>query len=416
MDARSAVKHSTERYDLIEMMQANFFSLGGMLSEAWDPRILLTREAFGDYLGHLTRDGMVSIGGGPSTTTVATAAIAALRRRGVRHPLRCIALLRSPSQRGHRTLLVRPRPFTRSEARALRELATKNGFSLVLDPGWPEARARDVARRRLGSAAALTDDHPYNDSLATFGIGARPTGEAAGFLQRILVTQIELLLGFGVLLLGVPYLWRGRGAVARVLRPGPALAYCAALGFAYMGVEIVLVHALILFVGHPTYAVTVVILSLLLGSGAGSLAVARIPENRLDHFRRLALPAVLVVAAAHAFAISPLLSAHVLGLPIPLRLAIAAATLLPLGFLMGTPFPMGMRLLGPGAGPIVPWCWALNGWTSVVAGALVIFVARLWGYRVAFSLTLLAYLAAYLLSTGLRRVGQGAAGPRGAER
>ena len=54
-----------------------------------------------------------------------------------------------------------------------------------------------------------------------------------------------------------------------------ALLYFIAVGFGFILVEISLIQRFVLFLGHPTYALTVVVFLLLLSSGAGSVAARR---------------------------------------------------------------------------------------------------------------------------------------------
>src|SRR5437867_12893339 len=53
------------------------------------------------------------------------------------------------------------------------------------------------------------------------------------------------------------------------------LFYFIAVGLGYILVEIAFIQRFVLFLGHPTYALTVVVFLLLLSSGAGSLVSRR---------------------------------------------------------------------------------------------------------------------------------------------
>ncbi len=81
-------------------------------------------------------------------------------------------------------------------------------------------------------------------------------------LGMVLVISLVAVLAFLV----VPLLLRGR----RQLRQ-PRLFYFVAIGLGYILVEIAFIQRFVLFLGHPTYALTVVVFLLLLSSGAGSM-------------------------------------------------------------------------------------------------------------------------------------------------
>jgi spermidine synthase len=413
-DARSAIMHDSGRFDIIEMYQANFMSFGGMLSEAWNAGHLVTREAFGHYLDHLNPDGTVSVSSGPSTARWARTAAAALRLRGVREPARHMAVVKA-AHGGYFTLLVKGRPFRPEEIERLLTLVRADGHTLLLNPGRMGPRWRDSLSKRH---RILTDDRPHWDSFASIMAGLESlVGGSRGdvaptvLLYRVLLTQLGILLAAGLVFLGIPYLWRGRLEVGRVSRPGAALGFFGAIGYGYLAVEMVLIHELVLLVGHPTYAVTLVLFVLLVASGLGSLVAGRMPEQTLARRMPAAIGAVIVLATLHAFALPPLLNHALLGLSLPVRASCVGVSLFPLGFVMGMPFPLALRRMPAAVSDLVPWCWAINGWTSVLAAVLTVFVSRLFGYAIAFTVAMVAYLLALALCTRIPRLERRAAAP-----
>ena len=72
---------------------------------------------------------------------------------------------------------------------------------------------------------------------------------------------------------------------------------------------------------------------------------------------------------------------------------------------MGMPFPLALRILREEAAVMVPWAWAFNGYTSVVASLGTMVVSRIWGYQAAFGLALAAYGISLLVSGQLSRIG-----------
>jgi hypothetical protein len=136
-------------------------------------------------------------------------------------------------------------------------------------------------------------------------------------------------------------------------------------------IEVGLIQKFVLFLGHPTYALTVVIFSLLTSSGLGSFASRRLLGNDEGRLIKV-LGCVALLAALLAFLVSGLLSALV-WLPLPLKMAMTVALLAPLGFAMGMPFPTALRRLERMHAPSVRWAWSLNAASSVLGsvGALV---------------------------------------------
>jgi hypothetical protein len=407
-DGRAAILRATEPYDVIQMVHANLWSSAGLLSNAWSPALLETREAFETYLDHLSEDGTISFGRGSQSDDLFRAAVAALRARGVTAPHRHIAYLEGES----RLLLVKKHPWTEADfARLQAALLAFPQEKIDVSPMDEEAskRFRDI----VGRMPAMTDDHPYNDGPKLVGsslAGAlqQATGEdqePLAALYRSIVLQCAFVLAAGLVFIGVPLVFRGRSELAGVSEVGSGLLYVGCLGYGYLSVETVLIHALVLFVGHPTYAITSVVLSMLLFSGVGSLWAARPPDARLALWLRRTLLATIALGAFQAFVLTPLLYEYALELPLAARMAVTGLMLAPLAFAMGTAFPLAVRLLPARAAPILPWAWAINGWMSVVGSLSTVLIARLWGYTPAFAVALVAYAVAAALGPRLAAVG-----------
>ncbi len=66
----------------------------------------------------------------------------------------------------------------------------------------------------------------------------------------------------------------------------------------------------------------------------------------------------------------------------------------PLGFLMGFPFPTGIRLLAEKEKGLVPWAWATNAFSSVVNSISALLIAFWAGYNLVLILASGGYLLA----------------------
>jgi hypothetical protein len=176
----------------------------------------------------------------------------------------------------------------------------------------------------------------------------------------------------------------------------------------YILVEIAFIQRFVLFLGHPTYALTVVIFLLMLSSGAGSLFSRRwLPRTELAW-----MPLLLVIIAllGNVFLLPRGLAAWV-GLGFAYRLAICGILLIPLGFVMGMPFPTGLRALATVSIPELPnrednaveWAWAMNAAASVLGSVLAMMIAIQFGLTVTLACGLVAYVLALALLPTLRR-------------
>jgi hypothetical protein len=177
--------------------------------------------------------------------------------------------------------------------------------------------------------------------------------------------------------------------------------YFSLIGFAFLFVEIPLIQRFILFLGHPAHSLTVVLFSILLFSGIGSQFSSKLPL-------RVSL-GVLITLLILTPALLPVLFNRSLGYPLDVRLVLTALTLAPIGFLMGIPFPGGIRWLfgSSGSPPSIPWIWSVNGASSVVASVLAALLALSVGFNWVFRIGALCYLGAWFyihLSSRQRKI------------
>jgi hypothetical protein len=407
-DGRAAMLHAGEPYDVIQMVHANLWSSAGLISGAWSPALLETAEAFETYLDKLTPDGTISFGRGKATDPIVRSAAEALRRRGVTEPWAHMFYVTGSST----VLLVKPRPFTQAE-RDILVTAYKKHYrrpKILIDP---MKKPKKKSRKRYFGGAVMTDDRPYLEDSGRLWkhvqLGMdRVKGDKKGpvaVLYRSLVVQSAFVLVAGLFFLVLPFVRRGPAQLQGVPGVGVILGYVACLGYGYLAIETILIHELVLFVGHPTYAVTLVLLVMLLSSGAGAVLSGRIPADRIQSTLRRVLLGIIVLGAIQAFLVPDLLHATALGSPLAVRMSLVFIVLLPLGFIMGMPFPLVIRMLPDKASGIVPWAWALNGWMSVVASLATVLISRTWGYSNAFILALLAYAIALGITGLFQRLG-----------
>ena len=166
--------------------------------------------------------------------------------------------------------------------------------------------------------------------------------------------------------------------------------YFALIGVGFMMIEIALLQRMSVFLGHPVYALSVVLFSLILWTGFGSMASERV---RLDGAGKLV--AWSVASAAYLFALPfwlPLVF-DLDGADLLVRAGLCVLVLAPAGLLMGFGFPTGMRLVSAiNTGPM-PWFWGINGGAGVLAASVAVVTS------IAFSIdtTLRIGAACYLL-------------------
>jgi hypothetical protein len=217
-------------------------------------------------------------------------------------------------------------------------------------------------------------------------------GRSAGYIYAaepflVLIVTFAILLVLSLLLVAAPLVMTAR----EDRPPVGALGFFAAIGLGFLTLEVVLIQRFVLFLGYPTYALSVVLFSLLLWTGAGSLIAGQV------HDRRRALTVALVIAcvliAASSYGLHGLLEA-LIDLPFAARVAVTVAMLAPVGLALGMAMPLGLSRLAGLYPKGVAWAWGVNGIASVVASAAAITVAIVAGFPIATLVALVCYLGA----------------------
>ncbi len=195
--------------------------------------------------------------------------------------------------------------------------------------------------------------------------------------------SLILWVSTGILLLTILMSLRKRKGIsydARNKKPIRfALLFCI-LGAGFMLAEVSLFQKFTFFLGQPVLSLTVSLASLLMGAGLGSLFSGRFSSEKLARLIPIAALAIAAMLAVYAFSL-PHIFSLLLGTGLPLRLLTTVFLLVLLGFLMGFPFPLGLRLLSElKREDFIPWAWGINGIASVVGSVITIVIAMSLGF------------------------------------
>jgi spermidine synthase len=411
-DGRSTLAERDTHYDQIHLGFTDTYSANSAQAFALTENNLYTVEAFEEYFEHLRPGGILNVSrphreNGNEGARATALAMEGLRRSGVRDPKRNVVVLLGTYTNPfntfeYATTLAKKTAFTAEELARIRAVAAERSEGIAYAPGGPYIEEwADLARAPSPAAFCAktkydlcppTDDRPFFFNIRRLqDLG---NSDTRGSLRvpdpvLVLVLTLSVLLALAALAFVLP-LW----LVRREGRPpAGALAFFAAIGVGYLVLEIVLIQRFVLFLGFPTYALSVVLFSLLLFTGLGAHLSTRPGEPRRRLVLTLGVAIALMVAAA--FGLQPLLRA-LIELPFALRVGAALVLLAPFGVLLGMAMPLGLQridALHPGA---VTWAWAINGIASVVASALAVLVALEWGFVAATLVAAAAYVGALL--------------------
>jgi len=164
------------------------------------------------------------------------------------------------------------------------------------------------------------------------------------------------------------------------------------IGLGYMMVEIPLIQRFVLYLGHPTYAMALVLSSLLVFSGIGAWMF----QKFLLAKKWVIWGAVAGVLAVNLLGIWPLPAAlhGSLSYGLFFRAMVSAAWAGAMGLFMGLPFPAGIRMLEDKRPGLIPWAWAVNTSASVAGSIIAVIIAMNLGFRKGSLAACLCYLLA----------------------
>lgn len=428
-DGRSFVRRSQEKYQVVQATLVDTWASTAAGAFALSENNLYTTDAFRDYLLHLTGDGMAAFtrwGLDPprESLRLVSLAMTALQQIGEREPWRHVIVGREGSTKGwgaQDTVLISRKPFGAADlARARAALAAAKMQPIYLPDERIPGQFTDLLRSADPAAYQRNyqyDITPVSDNQPFFFYTVQPR-EILAFLEHAsdrtadykinkAVPLLFALMAISLLATGIILALPPMVLGARLPRHKGVLRFLLfflAIGAGYILIEVALIQKFVLFLGHPTYALTVVIFAMLVSSGLGSYFSRRIlgdDDRRL--YRALVLIAVLV--ALLALIVTPLLAAGV-GLPLVLKFAITVLLISPAGFVMGMPFPTGLKRLEEWHKPSVRWAWSLNAAASVLGSVGALVCAIYLGLVQTLLAGGLLYVLALAVVTGASRVRQ----------
>jgi predicted membrane-bound spermidine synthase len=418
-DGRSFLRRSREQHDLIVATMVDTWAATAAGAFALSENNLYTVEAFHDYLERLSPDGILSMTRWNQTPPDQLLRLVSLGRevlrvRGADAPGRHFIIVRGPHEGmplTTATVLLKKSPFSPEEVERAEAFARRLGLELLYTP---RTRPPSDLTRLITAAdpSGLWSTFPSNI--------APPRDNSPFFFQSVRLeklvsrrwtmgewrrTNLGTVVLFGLVamtaLVVVAFILGPLLLVRRRLQATPRkgrlafLLYFATLGAGFIVVEVVLLQKCVLFLGHPAYALTVVLFALLLFSGLGSFLSGRIPDDALPAALRRAILLVVALIVATVLALSPLFYGLV-HLDALWRVPITILALAPLGLALGMPMPTGIRILVQRAPELIPWAWGVNGAASVLGSVGAIALGMLWGFDQA----LLAAAGLYLVGLG----------------
>jgi hypothetical protein len=424
-DGRSFVRRSPQKYQVLQATLVDTWASTAAGAFALSENNLYTTDAFRDYLNHLTDDGLMVFtrwGFEPprESLRLLSLAIAALGELGDHEAWKHVVVLRDRARDvgafgALDTVLIFRKPLTDAEVARVKTAFSQTKLQLLYLPN--DVASKEHPPNQFGellkspdpavfwrsyryNVAPVDDDRPFffytvqpRDILQFLKQG----GQSADYKINRAVPLLFEVLGISVLAIAVVLAFPPLLLGARLpVEPGVRvfLLYFVCIGAGYILIQVALIQKFILFLGHPTYALTVIIFSMLISSGLGSYYSRRL-MGESDTTKRLGAVLIGVAAAVSALAfVAAPVSEFGAGWPLPWKAAVTVGLIAPAGFLMGIPFPTGLTRLERRFPQAVRWAWALNAAASVLGSVSAVCLAIYIGLRATVLMGALLYVAA----------------------
>jgi hypothetical protein len=434
--SRVALRSTGEKFELIFLPLSDPYRPVASGAYSLSENYSLTVESFVDMVSSLSSQGILVITRWLQTPPSESLRMFAtllegLERQGIDNPGAKIIAYRGIQTM---TFLVKPDDWDYEQLTHVRNFLNERRFDLVwspdIDPGEVN-RFNKLSEptyfqqfRNLISTESRQDfysEYPYsirptNDNspfffhffkwqqtpeiLATFGRVWQPFGGSGYFVLMALLMLVVLLSSLLIILPMVIQSRRSTSDRRRIqnIREEEAsvptwrvFIYFGCIGIAFLFLEIPIIQKSILSMEHPIYAFTLVVITILVFSGIGSLLA-----SRLWKYRRWVLISLFGFSILTPLWMN-LIQDQSLGWPLILRILVIGASLAPLGLFMGVPFPFGLTWLEKAESKLVPWAWAVNGCASVIAAVLAAILVLSTSFSVVLLLGAIFYGIAALV-------------------
>lgn len=421
-EGRSYIRSTDKNYDVIQATLVDTWAATSAGAFALTENNLYTVEAFKDYASHLTENGMLTMTRWLLDPPQQDLRLISLTRSmmselGISDPAKHIMMVkdRGQSDRLAVTYIFKRSPFTEDEVSRMTQLCAREGFGPLYLPGYPQ---ENIFTRLITSPdpSSVYESYPLNiyptyDNSPFFFNNVRMSEYSKVFTLNyesqktnlgvfVLVVLMAITIVLVVAFLLVPLVLLRRDVISEAgLGSLRFILYFACLGMGFITVEISLVQKFTLFLGHPVYALAVILFSVLIFSSLGSYATGRFSEGELARWAVRVIAVIWAVALVY-IAVLPYIFYNYVSLALPIKVAMAVLFLSPLAFVMGMPMPLGIRLTNLKMGALIPWAWGVNGATSVLGSVATFILAISFGFNQALIVGLLVYALGALLISG----------------
>lgn len=392
-------RFDTADLDIIQLSGVDTFAALASGAYSLAESYLYTIEAMKDFYSRLSPNGVVCINRWifdppRETLRLTTTMHKALTDMNIPDPENHLFIL---GDNHWANTMMKKQAFSEEECRLLRDFADRWQYRVIYDPYEPQSnRFNEYLRGDAKSKAEMIDGYPMRIAPCTdnapfffqwyrwssiftkpdttgyggYGITQFPIGN---LIMVLTLLQITFLAALFILL---PL---RSTAVKKISRKTIFGLYFACLGTGFMFIEICLMQKLVLFLGHPSYSISISMFAMLIFAALGSAWSSRwaIRGSRIGAIITVLIAGVLLSMTIITWGLDPLLGAS-----FPIRVLATILAIAPAAVMLGMPFPCAIRYLSATEGKtLIPWFWGVNGFFSVIGSVIAVLLAIMTGFN-----------------------------------
>lgn len=418
-EARSYISSHDARYDLIQISLIDTWAATAAGGLTMTENKLYTQEGWREFFAHLNEDGMLAVSRWfvpaqheAELYRLLSLAVETVHAENPQADARNHVVVMKANNVA--SVVVSKSPYTGADMRRLYDAAAQYGFTTILAP---DVSYDDISDTILAGRATPefyaslpqdvtppTDDRPFFFNTARLWSGL---SAFSGRHEDINNLAVSILFAMAILVFAylgyavihpMMRLYRNQKAAFRGAKP--FVLYFTGIGLGFMFIEIAVMQWLMIFLGHPVYALSVILFTLLLFSGIGSYLVSVRDVTAKSYWVR---PLVLCAVLAALISAMPVLREMFTGYGTAARIVVSVLMLMPAALCMGMMFPLGVAAAKTRHAQLLPWFWALNGAASVFASIFAVIVAMHYGASSSYMLGMAAYAMCVLVGWNLSR-------------
>lgn len=419
-EARSYIARSKDKVDIIQVALIDTWAATSSGAFALTENSLYTVEAWKLFFSRLNSGGILTFTRWYSKThpteiyRLTSLAATSLLESGIDNPRKNIVIIKKMlnTKIGVSTMIISQKAFSQSDLVKVKDFIEKMDFEIVLSPSFAENQnfekmteskqsLNDFIQDYSANIIAPRDNSPFFfQTLKVMNVFKKPfwsipSNQYSGLTNEPNTSAVEIVvfLFFIVLTLTLVFLvgplWKSI-ADAKSTLTIPFSIYFLAIGFGFMLIEISQMQRLTIFLGHPTYSLSVVLFTLLLSTGVGSYLVYK--------FKILEkVPFIFILSSLLLMGfVTPILAEHFQAGSNFVRISLSVFCLFPIGLFLGIAFPLGINAIPENLKHLSSWLWGLNGAASVCGSVLAVIVALTFDIQFTYWVGFLFYLMAFL--------------------